>query len=383
MKTLIGAASALALAAGAALAGGIERTTQSAMILYEDGNYGELSLGSASPSVSGTSRALGPFPAQKIDNVADDYFLPGFGLKMDLGDNLSAALIYDRPFGADVKYDPLNPVLGGTSAEASTNALTALLKYQINERVSAFGGLRYQTAEGDIALDGLAYGGPPGGPPPPGGVSGYEVSLDRDAAAGYVLGVAYEVPEIALRVALTYNSEITHEMGTRETIGGTPIAPPSVTEVKTPQSVNLDFQTGIAQDTLLFGSVRWVEHSAFRVDPQGFVGATGDGLIDLEDTTTYRLGLGRRFSDKWTGSVTLAYEAPGDDLVSPLAPSTGYTQVALGAAYQATEMMQIAGGVSYTVLGDAKPETGTPDVARADFSDNDVVGVGLRVSFNF
>jgi long-subunit fatty acid transport protein len=313
-----------------------------------------------------------------IDDVANDYFLPGFGLKMDLNDKVSAALVYDRPFGADIAYDPANPILGGTTATATTNTFTALLKYQFNERVSAFGGLRYQTAEGDISLDGAAYGGPPLG-----GVSGYEVSLDRDAAAGYVLGVAYEVPEIALRVALTYNSEITHEMDTLESLGGAPLAPPSVTEVKTPQSVNLDFQTGIAQDTLLFGSIRWVEHSTFRVDPAGFVGATGGGLIDLEDTTTYRLGLGRRFNEKWTGSVTLAYEAPGDELVSPLAPSTGFSQIALGAAYQATETMEIAGGVSYTVVGDARPETGTPDVARADFSDNDAFGLGLRVSFNF
>lgn len=368
MKGTIGLSAALGLCAGAALAGGIERTTQSAMILFEDGNYGEVSLGYGAPSLTGVDVLGNP-----IDDVANDYFLPGFGLKMDLNDKVSAALVYDRPFGADIAYDPANPILGGTTATATTNTFTALLKYQFNERISAYGGLRYQFAEGAIGLQGAAYGP----------VSGYNVSLDRDGAAGYLVGVAYEVPEIALRVALTYNSEITHEMDTLESLGGAPLAPPSVTEVKTPQSVNLDFQTGIAQDTLLFGSIRWVEHSTFRVDPAGFVGATGGGLIDLEDTTTYRLGLGRRFNEKWTGSISLAYEAPGDELVSPLAPSTGFSQIALGAAYQATETMEIAGGVSYTLVGDARPETGTPDVARADFSDNDAFGLGLRVSFNF
>jgi len=44
----------------------------------------------------------------------------------------------------------------------------------------------------------------------------------------------------------------------------------SVTEIKTPQSVNLEFQTGIAKVTLLFGSVRWVDWTAFNIFPADF-----------------------------------------------------------------------------------------------------------------
>jgi hypothetical protein len=56
--------------------------------------------------------------------------------------------------------------------------------------------------------------------------------------------------------------------------------------------------------------------------------------------------------------------------------------VALGASYR-TGPVELSGGVRYTWLGDAKPETGTPDVARANFSDNDAVSVGLKLGYYF
>jgi len=381
MKVLLTGASALALSATALHAGGIERTQQSAMILYETGNVLELSLGYADPSLSGKNISP-PFPAQDIDDVADGFWLPSFSIKYDVNDRLALALIYDRPFGADIAYESGNIPLGGTTADANTNTLTALAKYQFNDNWSAFGGLRFQQAEGDIHLQGAAYGP----------VSGYEVNLDKTNGVGYVLGAAYEVPEIALRVALTYNSSITHDMDTTESGPLIPVAPgvalplldgDSETEVKTPESWNLDFQTGIAEDTLLFGGVRYVKHSQFRVDPDNLDTVTGNGLIDLEDSTAYTLGVGRRFNDKFSAALSATYEAPGDDLVSPLAPRTGYTQLRLAGSYNVNEAVTVSGGVSYFWLGDAKPETGTPDVARADFEDNDAWGVGLKVAYRF
>lgn len=149
-----------------------------------------------------------------------------------------------------------------------------------------------------------------------------------------------------------------------------------------PQSVNLDFQTGIARDTLLFGQIRWVDWSVFRVDPAFFTPRAGGGLIDLEDTTTFSLGVGRRFNDTWSGSISFQYEDKGDPLVSPLAPTNGRFGVTLGAVYS-RDNIKITSGINYTWLGDAQPETGTPDTARADFTDNSSVGIGLRIAYTF
>ncbi len=386
MKNILLGASALALLAGGALAGGIERTTQSPQILFEEGNRLEISYGQVSPSLTGTSLAVpGLLPADDISNVGEDYTMPSAALKLALADKLDLALIFDKPYGADVAYEASNPMLGGTNATASTTALTALLRYKLTDRFSAFGGVRSQTAEGRIELIGAAYGP----------VSGYTVELDRGQATGYVLGAAYEIPDIALRVALSYNSEISHDLGTTESgplvdpdgAGPTPALPllngASTTEIKTPASWNLEFQSGIAANTLLFGSVRHVQHSTFRVDPAQFVTVTGGGLIDLEDTTTYNLGVGRRFTDKFAGSLSFGYEAEGDELVSPLAPSTGRSSVTLGGSYDLSEALTLSAGVNYSWLGDAMPETGTPDTARAEFTDNNAMGVGVKIALKF
>jgi len=72
-----------------------------------------------------------------------------------------------------------------------------------------------------------------------------------------------------------------------------------------------------------------------------------------------------------------------DDLVSPLSPTNGSYTFTVGGKYDLNENVAISGGVSYAVLGDARPETGTPDIARANFEDNDAVGVGIKIGYKF
>jgi long-subunit fatty acid transport protein len=360
-----------ALVAGSAHAGGIDRSGQGIGILFEKGNYAELSFGIVNPSVSGNDVAV--FGGGPSGNVAADYTSISLGFKQDINDTLSYALIIDQPFGADILYGPGSVALGNTSAKADATALTALLRYKFDGGFSVHGGLRATTASAEVHLRGAAYGG----------LNGYAVSLDRDLGIGYVVGVAYERPDIALRVALTYNSATKHNFDTVETVAnGAVIVGTSVTEVKTPQSINLDLQTGIAANTLLFGQIRWADWSGFRLDPAFLVGASGSGLIDLEDTVTYTIGVGRKFNDNWAGAISFSYEKELDPLVSPLAPTNGKLGVTLAGIYT-KDNMKITAGINYTKLGDAQPETGTPDVARANFSGNSAVGVGVKVGFTF
>ena len=372
MKRILMTSAATVALAGTAQAGGIDRSGQGLGPLFEDGRYLELSFGHVSPSIDGRDVA-----GQPTGGVVGNYTQWSLAYKYDVNDKLSFALIVDKPFGADVSYPvntvtvPLADVLDGTSAKAATTAVTGILRYKFDGGFSVHGGLRAQRAEGEITLNGAAYGGPP-----PGGLSGYNVKLASDVAPGYLVGVAYEKPEIALRVALTYNSAITHKFDTTQNFA----AGVSITEVELPQSVNLDFQSGVAKDTLVFGQIRWVDWSSFLIDPVGF---PGNGLVELEDTTTYTLGVGRRFNDKWAGSISVNYEPGGsDDLVSPLAPTNGRKGVTVGVAYTEGNM-KISMGINYTKVGDARPETGTPDTARASMTDNDVLGVGVKVGWQF
>jgi long-subunit fatty acid transport protein len=361
MKQTLTVGAALLMTTSMAHAVGLDRSAQNIGIIFQNGNYAELSFGYVMPEVDGNDVA--GFGGSDTGNVAEDYSILGLGYKTDFNDQLSFALIVDEPYGADVTYPTGESVaLGGTSATLDSVAFTGMLRYKLNENISFHGGIRAQSTEAEVTLAGLAYGG----------LSGYNVVLDRHIGYGYAIGAAYEIPDIALRVALTYFSEIEHEFDTTDTLGST-----EPTNVTTPQAVNLDFQTGIAADTLLFGSVRWAEYSVVQVIPENFPGGS---LTNIEDGFGYTLGVGRRFSDVWSGSFSVGYEPEGEDLVSPLAPTNGNYSVGVGAQYTMDNVI-LSGGVRYIMPGDASAQTA--DTARADFSDNDAIAVGFKVAYTY
>jgi long-subunit fatty acid transport protein len=361
MKRILATAAALAAATGAAQAGGVERSTQSVAILFEQGRYAELSFGHFSPDVSGTVGG----GAVSSGNMSSSYNSWSLGYKMDIGERLDFALIIDQPIGADVAYpgtfvpDASYP-LAGTTAKLSSSAITALVRYGFENNVSVYGGLRYQTVHGEVSIPLVAN---------------YTLDTNHDSELGYVVGVAWEKPEIAARVALTYNSAITHTLDSLE-FGA--LAGSFDTEV--PQSVNLEFQTGIAKDTLLFGSIRWVDWSEFRIAPDGYAAATmGQALVEYpNDRITYNLGIGRRFNETWSAAVTLGYEPSDGELTGNLGPTDGFRSIGLAATYT-RDNLKITGGIRYVDIGDA---TTNPPVG-ASFTGNSGVGVGLRIGYTF
>lgn len=341
---------AAVLCANSALAGGVERSPVSPLILFEDGRYAELSFGSVNASISGV---LG------VDSgdVAPTYSIVNGGYKWDYGGKVDVALVFGQAYGADVDYGnaATGYPLGGSNATLSSLGVTALAKYELDGGVSVYGGVTSQSLEMDVSLTG-----------------GYTASGSNTREFGYIAGVAYERPEIALRVALTYQSSIDFEIDTLENS-----ALASVTDVTLPQSITLDFQSGIAQDTLIFGSIRQVNWSDFDISPVGFAaGNGGASLVSYDDnTTTYNLGLGRRFTDEWSGAVTVAYEASGGTPVGNLGPTDGRTAVGLGGTYTSGNM-EVTGGVQYIMIGDATTTIG------AQFDDNTALAFGLKLGFS-
>ncbi|REF67372.1 MULTISPECIES: OmpP1/FadL family transporter [Paracoccus] len=386
MKRIVTGIGALLASAAPVLAGGIERAPQSLAPLFEQGNYLELSFGGVNPDVSGQDLAV--FGGRGTGDVAKGYGFAGLSYKHQFTDHLSGVFIMEQPFGADIAYAVGESVaFGGTSVEVNSTTYTALLRYKFDNNFSVHGGLRGSRADANVTLTGAAYGAL-------GVAPGYNVDLDSSWGVGWVAGVAYEIPEIAARVSLTYNSPIEHDFDTTESgplidpdgPGPAPAMPlldgTSQTTVKTPRSWTLEGQTGIAADTLLFGSIRWVNWSEFLVNPERLVAVTGAGLVELEDTTTYTIGVGRKFTENWSGSLSFMYEPDGDDLVSPLAPTNGRKGVTVAAIYT-RDNIKVTTGISYVKLGDAYAETGTPDVARARMSGNHAWAAGVRIGYSF
>lgn len=379
MGRVLVTAGAMALGATSALAAGVERSSQSVAILFEQGNYLEFNIGSASPDVSGTHYVPlpPPYAGGNSGDMAGDYTTWSLGVKTKLNDRIDLALVLDEAIGADVDYPAGVPYLyEGSTAILDNTALTAMLRYRFDNNVSLIGGARAVRTSGVVDFgQSLAT------------LAGfdYRLSTSTEMDFGYLVGVAWEKPEIAARVALTYNSEIEQTYDGTETLNGFTLAQPFTTTI--PQSVNLEFQTGIAKDTLLFGSIRWVDWTAFKIDPALYHTAVGDALVDYEsDGITYTLGLGRKFNETWSGAVILGYEPSTSDAaacmagnttecVGNLGPTDGFTSLGLVATYT-RDKMKVTGGLRYINIGDAA-------TTRGSFTDNHAVGFGLRVAYNF
>lgn len=102
----------------------------------------------------------------------------------------------------------------------------------------------------------------------------------------------------------------------------------------------------------MFGQIRWSHWSQFKLSPQAFAAASqGRSLTDLDDATTYTLGLAQKLGPQWSGFVALGYDPQsGKTPLSPLRPSSGRVGYTLGLSYQ-HERVKIAPWISYQRLG--------------------------------
>ncbi|QXT38396.1 OmpP1/FadL family transporter [Gymnodinialimonas ceratoperidinii] len=362
-----------------ASAGGVERSAQSMGILFEEGAYAELSFSYADPDVSGTG------VGQDSGDIAESYVDFALRYRDDITDDLSYAIIFDRPIGADVAYGSGTYPLAGSEGNISSEALTVALRYELDQGFSIYGGLRAVSADGNVYLTA------------PAALEPYEMDANGSTELGYMLGAAYERPEIALRVALTYHSATNHTFEATESspaiAGGAALGTSFETTI--PQSLTLEAQSGIAEGTLLFGSVRWVDWSEFDITPTNYNAATttagnpsGSSLVDYEnDVYTYSLGIGRQLTDELSGAISVTHETSNGGYSGNLGPTDGRTAIGLALSYN-PGTFEITGGVQYSWLGDAEtvlaadPTTGAV-LASSSFEDNSAIGVGIRIGYSF
>lgn len=332
MKNTLAVGVTISLLSSAAVAG-IDKSGQPISLLFEEGTTYQFNFGLVDPSVTGTSTS----------DATPSFSNLGFGIKNDLSDRLSYAVIYDQPYGADIAYSD-GPFAGG-SATVSSNGLTVLMRYKLDNGFSVHGGARAVNASGTIASIGL---------------------LDASSNWGVtpVIGVAWEKPEIAARVALTYAGPVTLSFtGTENVVN------PAAFDVDFPESYTLDFQTGVNQETLVFGQVRHVPWAGTNL-----TAGAGTYVNFADNETTYTLGVGRKLSDEMSAVVSATYLAPGaTPTTNTLAPTNGRTAINVGLNYDMGDGVSIAGGISYQILGDQT-------VFAEDFSGNSAWGAGIRVT---
>jgi long-chain fatty acid transport protein len=453
LKQLSTAMLLIGLPFSGAFAAAMDRSGQSIAGFLQPDNYFEAGISILDPNVSGKDTS-----GNNTGDMASDYYFPHAVLKVQPTENFSFGLIYDQPFGADAEYSGYNnfvskasdvvlpgtsltgglpvvtgapnaqlpnglpviidgsgnpqaialnsPTTGATSVEVQTQNLNVLFGWQPNQNWNLYAGGVYQTLKADVKLSGQAYSL----------FNGYNLDVPEDSAVGWLAGVAYQIPEIALKASLTYRSEIEHDFTARENlplvdpIAKLLIAQGAITpgdlaglggtgssKVTTPQSVNLDFQTGIMANTVAFANVRWVNWDKFKMRPYQFGQLSqlagdllpalgkpnGFNLVDYsKDQWSANLGVGRKMNDKWASNVSVGWDSGAGNPVTTLGPTEGFWNVGLGLQYSPTPQSFIAGGVKYLWLGDAKAQTGAHSAA-GEFNDNDAMAYGLKIGHRF
>ena len=381
------------LPATGAFAAALDRSGQSISAFLQPGNYFEAGISVLDPDVSGTTIAgLG---SQKTGDMAGDYTFYNAALKLQLTDKVSFGFIYDQPFGADAEYKQtvgFTNAASNTEVEVDTQNITMLFGFQPNKYFNVYAGPAYQTVKGNVHLAGAAYG-PLGAAIPLLGYTGYDANIKETSGLGWLAGAAYQIPEIALKASVTYRSEIDHDVIMKEKVPSAAVMAmaPKESTITTPQSVNLDLQSGIMADTVAFANIRWVNWKDFAIKPVKFGVVTtptspataGLNLVDYsDDQWSVNAGVGRKVTDKWAGNVSVGYDTGAGNPVSTLGPTEGYWNAGVGVQYSPTPATFISGGVKYFWLGDAEAKVSSGTVV-GKFEDNNAIAYGLKMGYRF
>ncbi|MGP4802473.1 OmpP1/FadL family transporter [Agrobacterium cavarae] len=311
-----------------AFAGGLER-----------GGYNIDQLFDASPFTfqSGVTFVA---PQRKLKNVQDgpaggafvggtttaddteNYAIPYVGFKGSYND-VDCLIDYSQPFGAH-----LNPGANWAGAQSNIETklrtdnygLTCSYKFDMGPgQFRVIGGGFYQEIEGFKTRNVAQI---------PAGLGTGVGRLDLgDESWGWRAGVAYEIPEYALRASLVYNSRVKYDLtGTLDLTQIAPAVSPGnpylgrrfnvVGSADAPDSLELKVQSGIAPDWLAFGSVKWTNWSLIQsirfCEENGAFGCPATGVTSLDllyrDGWTVSGGIGHKFNDKLSGAVSVTWD---------------------------------------------------------------------------
>ncbi|MGA8882217.1 MAG: outer membrane protein transport protein [Acinetobacter sp.] len=381
-------AAMLSVFAGQSYAAGLERSPHQIDALFEQGTYAEIGYTHISPDVAGKDMS-----GNSIADIAEDFQLLNYAVKTDLSPSLRLAVIYDEPYGAKVKFEGGNSFVepslpaadAGTRVEVKSKNITALLGYSVNKNVMIYGGPALQELEADVHLRGAAYGAG----------NGYNNKFSDGMAAGWVAGVSYAKPEMGILASLTYRSEIEHKTSIHEDVPladmlGLDYSPSNSSTVTTPESVNLNLQTGLNMTTAAFAKVRYVPWSDFEYRPpvlhlasEAALGA-GKGLPLLnyaKDQTAVEIGLAKQVRPNLTLAVSGLWDSGAGNPVTTLGPVEGYWGAGLAAKYSINENAAFSLGGRFLWFGDAKGSV--PDGSLVGgFQDNTGYIVGMKLSYS-
>ena len=345
-----------------ALSGGAERTALPTAFMFETGGYVDFTISNRNYDV--TDNFFAP-----TNSMYGDVSGASISAKFDINENIAFGVAQYNQAGISLNYQGAGSKIPGFDAvgpmvDLEIDALAVMAKYSIGDNFSVLGGLK-RTSVADATADIFKLSG-----------ATSAATATGSSETGYIAGVAYERKDIALRVEYILEQDVDFELATT---GGLLGAATANTTGSIPDYQTINFQSGIAEDTLLFGSIRradWSNHQ-IAVAPQTQAAPTSS----FSDSTTYSIGLGRRISDELSVSASYSFEADSEATGTSLLSTTdGYDTIGLGARYALSSGTEISGGVALTSVGD---KTVTASGIPGAFTDNSVTSFGIKLAFKF
>ena len=346
-----------------AFSGGMERTPLPTAFMFETGGYADFTFSNRNYDV--TDNMFAP-----TSSMYGDVSGAAISVKFDVNDKVAVGLAQYNQAGIDLNYQGAGSQIpnfstNGPLVDLEIGALAVMGKYTVNENFSVLGGLKRTSvadATADIfkSIDGVTTA----------------ATVTGDSETGYIAGVAYERKDIALRIEYIVEQDVDFSLSTT---GGALGPTTGNTTGSIPDYQTINFQSGVAEDTLVFGSIRradWSNHQ-IAVAPQ----IQADPTSSFSDTTTYSIGVGRRISDELSLSASYSFEADSEPTGTSLLSTTdGYDTIGLGARYTLSSGTIISGGIALTNVGD---KTVTTSGIPGAFTDNSVTSYGIKLAYKF
>ncbi|QKC96528.1 outer membrane protein transport protein [Mesorhizobium sp. NZP2298] len=301
LKALLGAGCCSLALMGSAHASGFSRGTADTDILFEDGNFNmRTSVTYVAPTRKYSVNPMNPYLVG--ENYSDSYAIPSAAVKFKLTDSLSCAGTLTQSYGGAATWSRSSGTLGKLNEDFTMYeyGATCGLKFDLSKgRVWLIGGVYNEVTDYN-----LVAGAPVGTSIP---VLGVDL---HDSNFGWRAGIAYEIPEIALRTQLMYRSGVDINASGAASFQGTDLPGGATGQANFPQSVEFKAQTGIAPGWLAYGSVKWTDWSVterLMLNVPALALNSGN-LYFWRDGWTVTGGIGHKFNDQFSGTVFAAYD---------------------------------------------------------------------------
>lgn len=350
-----------------ARSGGFDLTGEPVDIIFEEGNYVEGRVAYFSADVDGVVTTFNQPTGEIAESVS---FITG-GVKFDVTDSFSAAVILDQPYERSTAYP--SSIYAGTTADVAATKIALLGRYKFNPYFSIYGGPKVQSAEIDLTGQIVVPGRTP---------FRYDIDV-KDFDFGYIAGAAVEWPEYKARAAITYNSEVEHDFEAPELFGGTSFGVSNF-DTATPQSVNVDLQAPLSRSTLVRANIRWVDWGGVNFSPPIFVGLLGRPVVEYDhDTIRYRLTVAQRFTPQLAGFLTGSYEKAEGESISLFKTTDGVSSVGGGVVVNMSEDVTLTVGGEYLWFDGLSGRQVPTNPIDTSFEDGDGFTLGLKVGVRF